>query len=289
MTMGGVMKTLEPETRRDFKAGMISVMAGLLMMLLPMVSLTIFAGEDPPPLTNEIGFGIGSGCFSKGLISVPAAQWTGSSPALNLSLSRESGRFSHNLGLCFGRAVRINRGGHIRPGDNSFSWMPAQYSFTWYAASNVFHLARLDWGFGATIQWIRFREEIDLQTGHQTSHDDDLLGLGMNTGFRWRSAGAGLWRALANLSITIAFPPLNRSAYRSDLVPDYHGGAFWGAVGLLITVERRIARHWGLGVVYQRNAVFLLRTLEKRFAIAEMYSAGNFLIAQLALQIRYKW
>ncbi|HDP94744.1 MAG TPA: hypothetical protein ENN40_05205 [Candidatus Aminicenantes bacterium] len=261
----------------------------LLMLLTLILSLESATSADSAWLKNKLAIGIGLAGFYQGLISVPAAQSTGSGPAFDLFGQRESGRLIHSLNLSFGRAGSVNRAGRVWPGENSFSWMPLQYSLTSYSRRNAFGLEGLSWGIGATVQWFRLREELEWQAGQRAGHHDDLLGLGLNTGFRWRPAGLGAWRAMSNISLSLAIPPLNRSAYRSKMVPDHEGGAFWGAVGFVLSVERSVSRRWSLGLLYQRQALFLLRTLEKRFSFAEMYSAGNFLFTQLALRIGYRW
>jgi len=283
------MPGLTKKKRRYCKDALEKRKNSLGVLLMIVFCLQVAALDHSCPLNNKIGFGLGSGYFSKGLFSVPAAQWTGSGPAFDLFMERESGRVIHSLDLSFGRAGGIRRSGRKWPGDNSFSWLPLQYSLTSYSRRNAFGLERLNWGIGATVQWFRLREELEWQPGQRTGHHDDLLGLGLNTGFRWLSGGRGCWRAMSNISISLAIPPLNRSVYRSDLAPDYRGSAFWGAVGFVLSVERSVARRWSLGLLYQRQALFLLRTLEKRLSFAEMYSAGNFLLTQLTLRIGYHW
>ena len=235
----------------------------------------------------SVSLGLGYGFIYKGYFNLPS-RWTGSSPVIDLSLERATARFSHSLHLGYGRSPDISTKVGKKPGDNSYTWLPIDYSFTWYCCRNIFRLSRLDWGFGATGQWMHLKETIDLRTGQETHHLDDFLGVGLNTVLRWRSR-RDRWRIRTRFSLTVSLPFWNRWVIRSNLAPRQSGGLTWLRSILTLMIERKLFSRLWLGIQYERDALPWVRTWTSVFTPSEVASGGNYFLSHLTVKVRYRW
>ncbi len=231
--------------------------------------------------------GLGYGYWIKGLLNWPV-EWRGSSPVVVLSFHKSNERFSHSAGLTFGRSGSISANGRRRPGENAFYWLPAEYSFTWHCARNVFRIKRLDWGFGGTAQFMRLSETVDLQEGESARHWEQYAGLGPNTAFRWRSGNLS-WTAKMMVSITCFLPYLSRAGVISDVIPEHTGGFWWLRSGVSISVERALSKSLVMAIGYDRDAVMEARTTAYKLKAGEFIGGGNYLLSHFSIKIGYRW
>jgi len=231
--------------------------------------------------------GLGYGYWIKGLLNWPV-EWRGSSPVVVLSFQKSTERFSHNTKLAFGRSGSISVNGRRRPGENGFYWLPAEYSFTWHCARNVFRIKRLDWGFGGTAQFMRLRETVYLQEGESARHWEQYVGLGPNMAFRWQSANSS-WTAKMMISFTCFLPYLSRAGVISDVIPEHSGGLWWLRSGVSISVDRALSKSWVMALVYDRDAVIGARTASYKLKASEFIGGGNYLLSHFSMKIGYRW
>jgi hypothetical protein len=178
--------------------------------------------------------------------------------------------------------------GRRRPGENGFYWLPAEYSFTWHCARNVFRIKRLDWGFGGTAQFMRLSETVDLQEGESARHWEQYAGLGPNMAFRWRSKNSR-WTAKMMVSITCFLPYVSRAGVISDAIPEHTGGFWWLRSGLSINVERALSKSLVMAIGYDRDAVIGARTTAYKLRAGEFIGGGNYLLSHFSMKIGYRW